>query len=257
LICRRLEAAYSDRKILKTWQGANPSGRRRRSEAREASVSLAQFLFVHWFQLESRRCASPSGAYLQVPDVRHIARRITELSPEWRSRGVVCSRWRIQSIFEDWISCGYITSKQQRYKKPTGDWEGCPAVRTFTKKFFLELGGTNLWNKIQKQGARKLKRISGLISLAGMSLREYVSPGPCLSPRAAHRLGNKPWFFTQLDNSFKVRNSEPYKRYYTEIVISLGVRHMLEAAPPDKWSRAKVQAVARNVTNKQFGILQS
>ena len=76
-----------------------------------------------------------------------------------------------------------------------------------------------------------------------------------LSPKAAHRLKKQPWFFIEMDDSHRVRQSEAYKRAYTDRVVSLGCVHIIEAAPPDKWSEARLTAVARKSTDKAFGLL--
>lgn len=165
------------------------------------------------------------------------------------------SVYRVQRIFVQLRQTGYITSKQQRYHRADGPWRACPAVRTFTKKFFIDLGGKSLWKRLLKEGAVKLEKIKSFVLLSGMTLKEYVAPRTCLSPKAVYHLGKRPYFFNENDNKYKIRRSQAYQHSYTEAVVSIGCRHILDAAPPDKWTHARVQRAARYQVEKLFGLL--
>ncbi|PCJ22522.1 MAG: hypothetical protein COA96_14125 [SAR86 cluster bacterium] len=188
-----LNDAAKSRKRLKSWHQLNASGRGRRSEAREAMATVLQFLISEWFQLETRRCARPGFEYLEVPDVRHIALKIS-LSKDWKgTRRMTVGR--VQAVIHDLVELGYITrSKQIRKQQPTGEWIAAPKITTFTKKFFLELDGRRLWNTIKKYGERKIRNIEKYLDDVNFRpfwptarrLAHYLNPGHVYSPRQAY-----------------------------------------------------------------------
>lgn len=192
IISGHLNDAVKNRSKLKAWHNQNPSGRGRRSEAREAMVSVLQLLIANWFQLETRRCARPGLEYLEVPDIRHIALKISA-SKDWTgTRRMTVGR--VQAIMSSLVEAGYITrSKQIRKQQATGEWIAAPKITTFTKQFFQDLGGKRLWRTVMKFGADKIKSICKYLDdiqfrpfwHVDRRLAHYLNPGQVYSPRQA------------------------------------------------------------------------
>ncbi len=186
------QAAYSPGRLQK-WHQQNPSGRGRRSEAREATMAVLQFLTANWLQLDTRRCAMPGSAYIEAPDVRHIARRISE-SPAWAGKKPVSSG-RVWAAIGSLVKAGYLKrSKQVREQAPTGEWRAFPKITALTKFFFQQLGGDSLWQSVKKAGAAKIRLMRASIALrsdcaseVSLRLAQYLNPGRILSPRQAHQ----------------------------------------------------------------------
>lgn len=178
---------------LRTWHRMNPSGRGRRSEAREAAMAVLQFLTANWLQLDTRRCAMPGSDYLEAPDVKHIARRISE-SPAWIGKKPL-STGRVWDAIGSLTRAGYLKrSKQVREQAATGEWRAFPKITALTKHFFIELGGDNLWKSVKKAGAAKIQMMRARLVLASdtasdvnLRLAQYLNPGRILSPRQAHQ----------------------------------------------------------------------
>lgn len=267
IVSSLIEKSYFDRSILASWQGKNPSGRGRRSEARESMISLIQFLFAQWFQLETRRCAAPSGFFLQVPNVKHISNKISEKSPHWKRSKL--SRGRIHTIFGEFERCGYIRSKQVNQRMPNGDWMPSPSIRTFTKKFFVELGGDKLWQSIRKDGKEKLEKMKQVVTMGGLTLRQFlkadeIAPPWKINDYKSLGINANPLFFSNKPkyqnakqrglNSASIRETIEYKRVFTQKCIELFQTH-----PPDdprrvKWDEKEIEDNARRISDKIFNI---
>lgn len=170
---------------LKSWHTQNKTGRQRRSEAREAMASVVQFLFAKEFQIDSRRCAKSKGAYHQAVDMELVAKQIS-ISGNW-SRDAGLSEARVRSVVRDFQKCGYIKlSKQQKRQLDTGEWISSPKVITFTKEFFLELGGKKLWRKLMKLSKERAALIAAKLACAGSkTIKQYYELGFVVSPRQA------------------------------------------------------------------------
>ncbi len=252
-----LQDAFKTRVILKTWQDMNRSGRKRRTESIEAMVSVTQFMIGKWFQLETRRCAAPGFDFLTVPDVAHIRNKINETS-HWASGYI--SEDRINTVFSEFKQCGYITSKQVHAKKADGTWKATPAIRTFTKKFFIELGGDSLWKKIRKAGQDKVLKLKAFADQVGMKLNELLSPGWIIPPYIARKLQKnraKPSYFShtlQKKNSDEIRQSPEYQLALSDKIIELACQHPPDAPPGDRWTPAECLDNATRITNRKFGI---
>lgn len=183
-----LTQAAKFRSRLNTWQRLNPSGRRRRSESREAMAAVIQFLIAREFQLDSRRCARRKVDYHQAIDCDLMARQISD-TPAWRGRPPI-STARIRAVLRDFKQCGYLKlSHQQRTQRTTGEWIASPKVITLTKTFFLELGGKKLWRKIAREGRARVDRLVTRFQRAGadpvQQLQGYFRLSRILSPRQA------------------------------------------------------------------------
>lgn len=180
------QAAKQQKARLKTWHNMNESGRSRRSEIREAMASVTQFLFAKEYQLDSRRCAKREGKIIKCVDIELVAKQISQ-SKKW-NQGEQLSEARARSVIRDFKRCGYITlSKQQRTQRQTGEWQASPKVITFTKLFFLELGGKKLWRKIQKVSTERVNifksHLSDDVKEQAIKLAEYFKLNCVLSPR--------------------------------------------------------------------------
>ena len=181
------------RNRLKTWQRMNSTGRRRRSEAREAMAAVMQYLIAKDFQIDSRRCAfrMENGVH-RAPDARLIALEISR-SKAWTGKPAL-SEARVRAIITEFRHCGYLTlSTQHKRQRPTGEWESSPKVIQFTKQFFLELGGRKLWLKIKKLGQErtdaKLKYFLSLDeSTAAPMMAAYYRLSAIFSPGQSKRL---------------------------------------------------------------------
>lgn len=254
VITSLLLRSYGDRSLLRTWHTMNPTGRRRRSERREAMASLAQYLFTQWFQIDTRRCAVPGGYFLQVPDISHLARRISR-SPEWG--GQRFSPGRIAAVFSEWEKAGYITSHQRREHLPTGEWKASPSIRTFTKKFFIELGNQRLWNAVKKAGARKLKNIMARIDMVGISLRDYLRPGAVVSPRRVSEYRQKQKAPDRSQFPFSARRvidrqNPRYRKVYEQKLFELFKAHGPDGPPVDRWSVEEIHDNAQRLADHAF-----
>lgn len=251
-VVKLLGKAYFNRNMLSSWQNSNPSGRLKRSEKRETALSLGQFLFTKWVQLDTRRCAVSGGDYLQVPNVYHIARSISQKG--WNDEKLSCGR--INDVFAEWNKVGYITSKQKRVKKENGKWSASPAIRTFTKKFFLELGGQKLWDDVRKAGVRKLKKLQAFADEAGMPLKEYLSPDWIVTPFMVKRLRLKSTRIAlkKQSKTAEARKLPEYKRYVADKAMELFTEHPPEAPPSERWSAAECEDNAKRIADKHFNI---
>jgi len=185
-------AAFSGSR-LQSWHNMNPSGRGRRSEAREAAIAVLQFLTANWLQLDTRRCAMPGSEYLEAPDVRHIARKISE-SPAWAGKAPL-SVGRVWAAIGSLTKAGYLKrSKQVREQTETGEWRAFPKITALTKHFFIELGGQKLWKSVKQAGTERIARMrvrlvlsSDTLADVNLRLAKYLNPGKILSPRQAYK----------------------------------------------------------------------
>lgn len=253
-MCAQLQQLYSNRSILSTWQNLNPSGRRRRSEIREAAITVGQFLLTQWFQLETNRCVFSGDLFLEVPTVEHLKNKISQ-SEHWQDSTI--SIGRINAVLSEWTAAGYITSKQRREKLKSGEWKCYPAIRTFTKKFFLELGGKKLWKKIKQAATKKLKKIQSCVDMLGITLKEYLNPGEILTPQQARqrRESNRKaaaTYQTSKSDAAKVRASKAYKAVFVRKLFELFAAHPPDGPPGEAWSAAEIESNARRITDKQF-----
>lgn len=193
IISARLSKVATRRARLKSWDYHSDSRRFRRSESRESTIAVLQFLIANWFQLETRRCAMPGTDFLECPDVGYLARAISK-SPDWR--GSRLSVGRVYAALKSLVDAGYITrSKQKRQQLPNGSWISAPKITTFTRKFFLELGGKRLWRSVVHSGRLKLAKIRHRIKNTVMpgqdprhALGEYLNPPDLVSPKRARFL---------------------------------------------------------------------
>lgn len=197
IISAKLSEVAKHRVGLKAWNyHRNPLGnvyRGRRSESREAGIAVLQFLTANWLQLETRRCAMPGTEYLECPDVEYLSRVISR-SPEWR--GSRLSPGRIHAALNSLAEAGYICrSKQKRERLANGLWISSPKIISFTKKFFLELGGKRLWKLVLDTGKVKMDKIKQRLAKTllpgenlGRYLASYMAPGDVVSPKQARWL---------------------------------------------------------------------
>lgn len=193
IISGRLNEAATRCTRLRTWHRHERSQRRRRSESREAGIAVVQFLIANWFQLETRRCAMPGTDFLECPDVKFMARAISR-SPDWQ--GSRLSVGRIYAALGSLVEAGYITrSKQKREQVAGGSWIASPKITSFTKKFFIELGGKRLWRAVLKSGQLKLAKIRHRLASTltpgedpRRALGDYLAPPDVVSPKRARWL---------------------------------------------------------------------
>lgn len=153
----------------------NETGRRRRSEAREAMQSLMQYLIFEEFQIESRRCARvDADGDLVAPDLQLVARQLSASSTDWH--GAPLSYWRVLRILRQFEKVGYIKrTEQYRYQDAHGGWCASTRAITFTKLFFLELGGQSLWNQVLEAGREKTRAAAVRFAAAGRNARDAVA----------------------------------------------------------------------------------
>ena len=195
IISAQLADAAKKRSRLKAWQFHQPTAgqiaRGRRSESREAGIAVLQFLTGKWLQLETRRCAMPGTEFLECPDVNYLANAISK-SPDWQGKRL--SKGRIYGALKSLCDAGYITrSKQKREQTAGGLWIASPKITTFTKKFFLDLGGKRLWRLVLKTGKLKLDKMrhrlaKAIIGNDPRALGDYLSPRDVVSPKRARFL---------------------------------------------------------------------
>ena len=158
------------RSSLKSWQTMNESGKRRRSEKREAMAAVIQYLIATDFDLSTRRCARRVGDNWVAPDADLIAKGISK-TRAWAGKKRL-SRARVWSILREFAKCGYITlGKQYKSQDGNGSWVSSPKVITFTQKFFKELGGRRLWQQVKRLG---VDRINRAVNPLGADLPEFT-----------------------------------------------------------------------------------
>lgn len=145
-------------KRLYTWHNMNKkSGRRRRSEIREAMAAVMEYLISKDFQIDTRRCAKKCKGYTKAPGALTIANQVSKLK-NWHGTGKL-SKARVEAIIREFVACGYITLSHQQRRVINGNWTASPKVITFTKKFFLELGGRKLWKTVTQASQERLNRL--------------------------------------------------------------------------------------------------
>jgi hypothetical protein len=266
MVVSLLQQSYRDRKKLITWQKMNPSGRRRRTDGCEPMIALNQFMFSQWFQLDTRRCAVSSGFFLQVPDVKHLARKISQ-TKQWADARL--SEGRIHTVFSDFEKCGYIRSKQVKVQKSDGSWASSPSIRVYTKKFFLELGGQALWQRIFQSGQKKLDKIKPIATMCGLTLKQFLAAEEIATPRKINyykQLGMNanPLFLSQKKKYEGIKPSTPcspdiretieYKRVMAEKVEQLFMTHPPDDPRKTHWPLEELKDNARRITDKIFNI---
>ncbi|PCJ11959.1 MAG: hypothetical protein COB04_18455 [Gammaproteobacteria bacterium] len=184
--------AATRRNRLTAWQRLNKTGRKRRSEAREAMAAVVQFLFAKEYQLDSRRCAKREGGYHKAVDADLIARQISQ-TKAWAGKAKM-SEARVRAVIGDLVRCGYVTlSKQTKRQLPTGEWQSSPKVIQFTKAFFVDLGGKKLWKRVLKTAQERSVAIGDKYraidpSTAAQRLNDYFRLSQVFSPRQAARM---------------------------------------------------------------------
>ncbi len=235
----------------------NPSGRRRTEVRQDAGPTVAQFMVLAWMDVGTRRCATPQGGFLECPDAQHIANRINQ-SPAWRSRPI--SLGRVKAMLQEFTRCGYLTGKQLKHRDEHGNWRSAPALRTFTRQFFLELGGPRLWEQLRTEGKQKIKRWRAAALQAGVTLKDFLNPGEILKPAAARlaklsRRMRKPIERRHRVDPAAVRVGETYRKAWVNTVESLWMRHSEHAPPREKWSMVEIKDNATRITDKQFGLI--
>lgn len=149
--------------------------RNMRTERCEAIAAVVNDLVAKELNLESRRCARKNGLYTVVPQASLIAHRISQDS-HWKREPMTISRvYRALVTLEE---AGYITrTKQYRRHKSNGDWLPTPKMITFTKRFFLELGGKKLFKSIQghARSAMAMLEKSGVDIMQHFSAHEIIA----------------------------------------------------------------------------------
>ncbi len=176
---------------LKTWGFMNRSGCRRNSARREAMVAVIQYLLGKDFQLETRRCGRREGDYIVAPYAKLIARGISK-SDEWQGTHEI-SPWRVRHVIQDFEACGYITrTKQQRRKKESGRWLPGPRMITFTKRFFLELGGKALLGRVMAAGKEKSEQIKEQFAGSVEHVSRYFMADKVIAPYQRNLVSRPP-----------------------------------------------------------------
>lgn len=193
IVSAYLNHASRDRRKLRDWNTLNPSGRRRRTEQLEATLAVLQYLTANWLQVDTRRCVTLDVDHMTAPDVKHLARKISE-SPDWQCRTPL-SAGRVSKALNDLVRAGYLArSKQVREQAPTGEWKAAPKITCFTKKLFMHLGGQRLWTAIRKKGQFRMNQVRLKMKKhfpswqdVNQALKEKLNPGRICSPREAWR----------------------------------------------------------------------
>jgi hypothetical protein len=105
-----------------------PNDRQKRSERREAHVSVAQVL-LHYLELSSLQVGlyDESSQFIAL-DIRYIANKA----------GIGLLRAR--RAIADFIKAGYINATRRCDKKDNGRFAGLPSIREVSVQFFIDLG---------------------------------------------------------------------------------------------------------------------
>lgn len=117
---------YFEKRLLKSFNTLNPSGRYKRSERREAVMVVFLILLRH-IQLETLEIVK-SHTNQRPLDIDYIASE-SGFEP-----------LRIQRAMWDMEDAGYLKIERQQRKKINGEYYATPSKRTLTYKFFIELG---------------------------------------------------------------------------------------------------------------------
>lgn len=160
-----------DRQGLASWHGLNSSsGRQRRTEACER-LTFVQALIWQDFDLMTRRCARVEDGDLVAPPVSMVAGQASSGAHDWRG-GPQLSRFRGLRILAEFEQCGYIRRTDRRaYRDAEGRYQAAPRAITFTKKFFVELGGESLWRDVLQAGRDALQAARRALEVAGAEIR--------------------------------------------------------------------------------------
>ncbi|WP_346840145.1 hypothetical protein [Microbulbifer sp. SAOS-129_SWC] len=191
VVCAYLREAATKMNRLTSWQQMNESGRQRRSESRERMASTAQGLFSREYQIDSRRCARVTPEGHVAPDMRLVALDISRKGKAWK--GAPMSEARVRMTVREFVACGYIKlSHQQRRQMATGEWQASPKIITFTKKFFVELGGKGLWKKVLKASSDRAAQLLCKFQQDAEALARYFRIDRIFSPGQHRRQRGAP-----------------------------------------------------------------
>ena len=192
-----------DSRILKSWQRKHWPARRRRSEFVEAASMTCWTYLALWFCLETRMTGNPGhlwgNDFREVPTVDQIAKLATRMFP-----GKRINPDRIRRVLYEFADLGYITLHNQVREFVRGTWIAKPKVISWNKKFFLELGGKQLWKAIRLAGEAKMTQIRRRLVRHMPSLFpnaptakaiedriiDYILPNTYFSSRELHRFAH-------------------------------------------------------------------
>lgn len=116
------------KKILKSISSVHPQNRLKRSERREAIISLSQVL-LHYIDLETLKVGfnKDHGKFLYL-DIKYIANKA----------GI--SLTRAKRAATDLVKAGYLEVKKQFDHDENGVFKGLPSIRKLSVQFFIDLG---------------------------------------------------------------------------------------------------------------------
>jgi hypothetical protein len=161
------------KRLLKQINQLHPNNRKKRSERREAIISVAQVL-LHYLELETLHVGfyTQEGEFISL-DLAYIAKKA----------GV--SFIRAKRAVTDLVKSGYIKLSRQFNKKADGTFAGKASIREINVTFFIDLGMDmqrlffiREWKRkkqekvLHKQASKKLKEIiKSVTSLGGQVIK--------------------------------------------------------------------------------------
>ncbi len=190
-----------DTRILPDWQNRYAPARRRRSEIREICSIALWVYFSRWVALETRMTGTPGNHlgvdFREVPTVKQIAQQATRAFP-----GKAISEVRVRRLLWELEDLGYISSHGQIREQKQGTWVAKPQVLSFTKQFFVQLGGNKLWKRVLKAGSTKLRQITRRLlhhapdlfrkhssaEMTSRRIQHYIAAGRPVSTRELYRI---------------------------------------------------------------------
>ena len=169
-----MEFNFYPKKFLKNVGTLNPKNRRKRSERREAIVSVSQVL-IHYVELITLKVGfyTSSGAMVLL-DLDYIAEKA----------GVAVIR--AKRAINDLVKAGYIKLSSQFKRKDDGSFIGLPSIREISLSFFSDLGidlqrlfFLREWKRKQKEkkdSKKAHKKLRGIIDTAA-SMASFSGKG--------------------------------------------------------------------------------
>lgn len=163
-IARLKDVYYQPKKFFQKLATFHPNNRQKRSERREAAVSVAQVL-LHFLELSTLRVG------FHAESLEFIA-----LDLEYIAKKAGISFLRAKRAIADLVKAGYIKVSRRFDKKEDGSFAGLPSIREISIQFFIDLGidvkqllFARDWKRKKQEKARAKatqKKLSGLLQAA-------------------------------------------------------------------------------------------
>lgn len=159
IACARVCDWVSGKRGLTALDKLNSSGRAKRLERREAIAAVVSVLLAKAFDLGTQRCAEKTTDGFTICPTAKTIRNWINRDKRWDDSNKI-TLVEVFNALIDLEESGYITrSKQYRRRDRQGEFVAAPKMITFTKRFFLEIGGASdwLWRRVRGQARGRLQ----------------------------------------------------------------------------------------------------